>query len=142
MFLPGGLAYIFAFISCRQLAYSRRYTLEKIYCYVRKKPNQQIHFRLRGNGCLFMWGAYFCMGAYKPDVVVVIKMVPIFMGACFLWVLIIPILQYVIMYCVLLYHKVIQLYSMHSLGLVILGCVYPDQRLILYSYLQPIQCSQ
>ena len=26
------------------------------------------------NGCLFMWGAYFCMGAYKRDVVVVIKM--------------------------------------------------------------------
>ena len=26
------------------------------------------------NGCLFMWGAYFCMGAYKLDVVVVIKM--------------------------------------------------------------------
>ena len=39
-----------------------------------KKPNQQIHFRLHGNGCLFMWGAYFCMGAYKRDVVVVIKM--------------------------------------------------------------------
>ena len=26
------------------------------------------------NGCLFMWGAYFCMGAYKRNVVVVIKM--------------------------------------------------------------------
>ena len=26
------------------------------------------------NGYLFMWGAYFCMGAYKRDVVVVIKM--------------------------------------------------------------------
>ena len=26
------------------------------------------------NGRLFMWGAYFCMGAYKRDVVVVIKM--------------------------------------------------------------------
>ena len=26
------------------------------------------------NGCLFMWDAYFCMGAYKHDVVVVIKM--------------------------------------------------------------------
>ena len=25
-------------------------------------------------GCLFMWGAYFCMGAYKRDVVAVIKM--------------------------------------------------------------------
>ena len=41
------------------------------------------------NGCLFMWGAYFCMGAYKHDVVVVIKM-----GACIHGVLIIPILQY------------------------------------------------
>ena len=27
-----------------------------------------------GNGCLFIWGAYFCMGAYKRDAVVVIKM--------------------------------------------------------------------
>ena len=35
-----------------------------------KKPNQQTHFCLWH---LFMWGAYFCMGAYKPDVVVVIK---------------------------------------------------------------------
>ena len=26
------------------------------------------------NRCLFMWGAYFCMGAYKRNVVVVIKM--------------------------------------------------------------------
>ena len=26
------------------------------------------------NWCLFMWGAYFCNGAYKRDVVVVIKM--------------------------------------------------------------------
>ena len=26
------------------------------------------------NGYLFMWGAYFCMGAYKRNVVVVIKM--------------------------------------------------------------------
>ena len=25
------------------------------------------------NGCLFMWDAYFCMGAYKHNVVVVIK---------------------------------------------------------------------
>ena len=39
-----------------------------------KKPNQQIHFCLHNNGCLFMWGAYSCMGAYKRDVVVVIKM--------------------------------------------------------------------
>ena len=26
------------------------------------------------NWCLFMWGTYFCMGAYKCDVVVLIKM--------------------------------------------------------------------
>ena len=26
------------------------------------------------NRCLFIWGAYFCMGTYKHDVVVVIKM--------------------------------------------------------------------
>ena len=26
------------------------------------------------NRCLFMWGAYFCMGAYKRDVVAEIKM--------------------------------------------------------------------
>ena len=39
-------------------------------------PNQQIHLFVR-NGCLFMWGAYFCMGAYKHDVVSEIKM-----GAC------------------------------------------------------------
>ena len=29
---------------------------------------------LARNGCNLMWGAYFCMGAYKRDVVVVIKM--------------------------------------------------------------------
>ena len=46
-----------------------------------KKPNQQIHapsFALP-----FDVGAYFCMGAYKRDVVVVIKM-----GAYILGVLI------------------------------------------------------
>ena len=26
------------------------------------------------NGCLFIWGAYFCIGAYKRDVVAEIKM--------------------------------------------------------------------
>ena len=26
------------------------------------------------NWCFFMWGAYFCMAAYKRDVVVVLKM--------------------------------------------------------------------
>ena len=36
-----------------------------------EKLHQQIHFPLR---CLFMWGAYFCMGAYIHDVVVVIQM--------------------------------------------------------------------
>ena len=35
------------------------------------------------NRCLFMWGAYFCMGAYKRDVVAEIKWVPIFMGCLF-----------------------------------------------------------
>ena len=39
------------------------------------------------NGCLFLWGAYFCMGAYKHAVVVVIKM-----GAYIYGVLIITIL--------------------------------------------------
>ena len=36
-----------------------------------------------------MWSAYFCMGAYKCNVVVVIKM-----GAYFVWVLNILILWY------------------------------------------------
>ena len=31
-------------------------------------------FPLHGNGCLFVWSSYFCMGAYKHDAVVVIKM--------------------------------------------------------------------
>ena len=47
----------------------------------------EIQFCLHGNGCLFMWDAYFCMGAYKPYVVVVIKM-----GAYTHGVLIIPII--------------------------------------------------
>ena len=49
----------------------------------------------------FHVGAYFCMGAYKHDVVVVIKM-----GAYIHGVLIIPILQYVCVYvcvCVCMY---------------------------------------
>ena len=29
---------------------------------------------LEGNSYLFMWGAYLCMGAYKHNVVVTIKM--------------------------------------------------------------------
>ena len=36
------------------------------------------------NGCLFMWGAYFCIGAYKCDVVVVIKMGTYIHGVLFL----------------------------------------------------------
>ena len=45
-------------------------------------------------GALFMWDAYFRMGVYKRNVVVAIKMVPIFMGGYLLWVPIIPILWY------------------------------------------------
>ena len=30
-----------------------------------QKPNQQIHFRLRSNGYLFIWGACFYRGAYN-----------------------------------------------------------------------------
>ena len=49
------------------------------------------------NGCLFMWGAYFCMGAYKCDVVVVIKVrAYIHEVLYFVWVLIIPILRYML----------------------------------------------
>ena len=36
------------------------------------------------NRCLFMWGAYFCMGAYKLNVVVVIKMGAYFHGVLIL----------------------------------------------------------
>ena len=39
-----------------------------------------------------MWGGYFCVIAYKRDVVVVIKMGAYIHGAYFVWVLIIPIL--------------------------------------------------
>ena len=48
-----------------------------------------------------MWGAYFCMGAYKRGVVVVIKMGAYVYswGAYFVWVLIIPILRYYINFC-------------------------------------------
>ena len=42
----------------------------------------------------FHVGAYFCMGAYKHNVVVVIQMGCLYSwGAYFVWVLIIPILQ-------------------------------------------------
>ena len=30
-----------------------------------EKPIQKFISGLHVNGCLFMWGAYFCMGAYK-----------------------------------------------------------------------------
>ena len=39
-----------------------------------EKAESALHFRLHGNGCLFMWGAYFCMGAYERDVIGEIKM--------------------------------------------------------------------
>ena len=52
-----------------------------------EKPTQQIHFRLCGNGCLFLYGCFdvvavikmgayifmgclFCVGAYYPDFMV------------------------------------------------------------------------
>ena len=41
--------------------------------YVRKTKSANL-LQFVWNGCLLMWGAYFCMGAYKHDVVVVIKM--------------------------------------------------------------------
>ena len=37
-----------------------------------------------------MWGAYFCMGAYKHDVVTVIKMGAFIHGAYLLWVSVTP----------------------------------------------------
>ena len=55
-------------------------------------PNIQIHFDLQGNRCLFMRGTYFCMGAYKHNVVVAVRMGAYIMGAYFLWLPIIPIL--------------------------------------------------
>ena len=45
-----------------------------------EKPNQQIYFRL----CLSVWGAIFCMGTYKHNGVIVVKMgTVIFMGCLF-----------------------------------------------------------
>ena len=41
-----------------------------------------------------MWGAYFCMGAYKCDVVIVIKIDACIHGAYFVLVPTIPILQH------------------------------------------------
>ena len=40
-----------------------------------------------------MWGASFCMGAFKRNVVIVIKMGACIHGAYFVWVPIIPILR-------------------------------------------------
>ena len=40
------------------------------------------------NRCLFVWGVYFCMGAYKHNVVAVIKIGAYIHGAYFVWVLI------------------------------------------------------
>ena len=49
----------------------------------------------------FYMGAYFCMGAYKRDVVAVIKMgAPYSWGAYFVWMLIIPILWYYASVCI------------------------------------------
>ena len=58
-----------------------------------EKPTQQINFRLCGNRCLFMWGAYLCMGTYKRNLVVNGCLYS--WGAYFLWVPIIPILRYI-----------------------------------------------
>ena len=44
----------------------------KVSCYVRNLI-RQIYFRSHGNDC-FIRGVYFCMGAYKHDVVVVVEM--------------------------------------------------------------------
>ena len=59
-----------------------------------RKPNQQIHFRLCSNGYLFIWGAYFNRGAYKHDLVVVIKMCGCIHG--------VPILRYVTVNCIVM----------------------------------------
>ena len=54
-----------------------------------------------------MWGAYFCMGAYKHDVVVVIKMGARIHGClfCMSWVLIILILRYFHLHVLLFIHS-------------------------------------
>ena len=44
--------------------------MAKVSCYVRKADSAN-SLPLTG---AFLWGAYFCMGAYKSDVVAVIKM--------------------------------------------------------------------
>ena len=67
-------------IACLQLEIDSD---EKLSTTLKKKLNQQIHFRMCGNGCLFMWRAYFCMGAYKRDVVFVIKMCAYIHGCLF-----------------------------------------------------------
>ena len=55
-----------------------------------EKAKSANHFRLHGNGCPFMWGVYFHMGAYKHDEIVVIKMGVYSWGAYIVQVLIIP----------------------------------------------------
>ena len=47
--------------------------LVRSYTAAKSKVESAIHFHLRRNGHLFVWGAYFCMDLYKRYVVVVIK---------------------------------------------------------------------
>ena len=70
-------------------------TLAESSHYVQKAESANL-LSLARNWCLFMWGAYFCMGAYQRDVVVLIKM-GAYIHAYFVWVLI-PILRYVLNY--------------------------------------------
>ena len=49
--------------------------------------------------------------------------------------------DFTVYYCIVMPQGYTTLYSLHSLGPVIMGCVYPHQHLVLYSYLYPIQCS-
>ena len=58
-------------------------------CYIQKSRISKFTSACTVMGAFFMWGAYFCMGAYKHNVVVVIQM-----GAYIHGVLIIPILRY------------------------------------------------
>ena len=66
------------------------------------KPNQQIHFRLGCNRCLFMLGTYFCISAFKHNVVVVIGMGSCIHGCLFSTGAFIPILQYCHLECCVL----------------------------------------
>ena len=60
-------------VSCVESLLTIRDRYQRMLAATFEKPYQQIHFRLHSNECLFMWGAYFCMGAYKHNVVVEIK---------------------------------------------------------------------